>query len=195
MNGAVVGSMRYYGAEYGLNYGVSIPTIRDLGRTESNEGKDHKFAKYLYLQEVRELRLVSLWFADPATIEQNQELDFWAKGIINTEVAEEAAFVILKRVESIVTWLDRGTELLQYCAVLAIAGAITEGGNHAPLEEIRPRLIELLGANPSILPKAIIPLLEQLLRHGESKQVMDFLSQMPSNSACNNIREEMSWRM
>ncbi|MFR9602984.1 MAG: DNA alkylation repair protein [Rikenellaceae bacterium] len=195
MNGAVVGSMRYYGAEYGLNYGVSIPTIRAMGRSETAEGKEHRLGRYLFLQEVRELRLVSLWFADPSLIEENQELDFWAKGIINTEVAEEAAFALLKGVESIDRWLNEESELLQYCAVLAIAGAIAEGGNHAPLNEIRPRLIELLGANPSILPKAIIPLLEQYLRRAESKQVVEFLGQMPSNSACNNIREEMSWRM
>ena len=49
-NGAVADAMRCYGAPYGLNYGVSLPTLRKLARAET---PDHDFARYLYLQEVR----------------------------------------------------------------------------------------------------------------------------------------------
>ena len=45
MNGAVADSMYYYGDNYGLNYGVSIPTIRSKA---AKAGRDHEFAKYLY---------------------------------------------------------------------------------------------------------------------------------------------------
>lgn len=31
-NGAVADAMRCYGAPYGLNYGVSLPTLRKLAR-------------------------------------------------------------------------------------------------------------------------------------------------------------------
>ena len=34
MNGAVADSMRYYGTRYGLNYGVSLPTIRTIASKE-----------------------------------------------------------------------------------------------------------------------------------------------------------------
>ena len=33
-NGAVADSMRFYGRPYGLNYGVSLPTLRRLARAE-----------------------------------------------------------------------------------------------------------------------------------------------------------------
>ncbi|MBD9301287.1 MAG: DNA alkylation repair enzyme, partial [Alistipes senegalensis] len=52
-NGAVADSMRLYGKPYGLNYGVSLPTLRTLARAE---GTDHEFARYLYQQDVRCLR-------------------------------------------------------------------------------------------------------------------------------------------
>ena len=61
-NGAVADAMRCYGAPYGLNYGVSLPTLRKLARAET---PDHDFARYLYLQEVRELRLAALHIARP----------------------------------------------------------------------------------------------------------------------------------
>jgi len=41
-NGAVADSMRYYGAPYGLNYGVSLPTLRRIARAEA---PDHAFAE------------------------------------------------------------------------------------------------------------------------------------------------------
>ena len=44
-NGAVADAMRCYGAPYGLNYGVSLPTLRKLARAET---PDHDFARYLY---------------------------------------------------------------------------------------------------------------------------------------------------
>ena len=32
MNGAVADAMYYYGANYGLNYGVSLPTVRQIAK-------------------------------------------------------------------------------------------------------------------------------------------------------------------
>ena len=57
MNGAVADAMFYYGNNYGLNYGVSLPTVRQIAREQS---ADHELALYLYKQQVRELRLAAL---------------------------------------------------------------------------------------------------------------------------------------
>ena len=57
--------MRYYGTPYGLNYGVSLSTLRRLARAEA---PDHGFARYLYRQDVRELRLAALHIALLKTI-------------------------------------------------------------------------------------------------------------------------------
>ena len=64
-NGAVADSMRYYGTPYGLNYGVSLPTLRRIARAEA---PDHGFARYLYRQDVSELRLAALHIACPACL-------------------------------------------------------------------------------------------------------------------------------
>ena len=89
-NGAVADAMRFYGRPYGLNYGVSLPTLRRLARAE---GTDHDFARYLYRQDVRELRLAAFHIADPARLTP-EEYPFWGEGLLNSELAEEGAFAL-----------------------------------------------------------------------------------------------------
>ena len=109
-NGAVADSMRYYGTPYGLNYGVSLPTLRRIARAEA---PDHGFARYLYRQDVRELRFTP------------EEFPAWAAGIVNSEIAEEAAFALLSRAEAFPAlfsaWIASPDALLQYAALLAAA--------------------------------------------------------------------------
>ena len=93
-NGAVADSMRFYGAPCGLNYGVSLPTLRTLARAEA---ADHDFAKYLWRQDVRCLRLAALHIADPARLTPG-EFAFWGDGLLNSEIAAEAAFALLSRI-------------------------------------------------------------------------------------------------
>lgn len=120
-NGAVADSMRYYGTPYGLNYGVSLPTLRRIARAEA---PDHGFAHYLYRQDVRELRLAALHIACPACLTPD-EFPAWAAGIVNSEIAEEAAFALLSRAEAFPAlfsaWIASPDALLQYAALLAAA--------------------------------------------------------------------------
>lgn len=119
-NGAVADAMCLCGKPYGLNYGVSLPTLRRIARAEM---PDHDFARYLYVQDVRELRLAALYIAQPERVTMD-EAAFWAAGIINSEVAEEASFALLSRVgvlpELFRSWIT-ASPLLQYAALLAAA--------------------------------------------------------------------------
>ena len=120
MNGAVLDTFRCYGADYGLNYGVAIHTLRDMAR---GVGEDDGFARYLYQQQVRELRIIALWTASPTEIRSVESAEFWASGIINSEVAEQAAQALLCRIEPIdellLAWTAQPNELLVYAAMLA----------------------------------------------------------------------------
>lgn len=119
-NGAVADAMCLCGKPYGLNYGVSLPTLRRIARAETS---DHDFARYLYVQDVRELRLAALYIAQPERVTAD-EADFWAAGIINSEVAEEASFALLSRVGVQPAIFERwmaASPLLQYAALLAAA--------------------------------------------------------------------------
>lgn len=124
-NGAVADAMRLVGAPYGLNYGVSLPTLRRLARAEK---PDYAFAKFLSLQDVRELRLAAYHIADPAGLTPG-EFPFWASGIVNHELAEEAAFALLPRIGDFPalfrTWTAAGMPWpLQYAALMAASRVV-----------------------------------------------------------------------
>ena len=92
-NGVVADTMQYWGKAYGLNYGVSLPTIRAVARAER---PDSDFARFLYRQDVRELKLAAFWIADPVQV-TSVEFSDWGEGIANSEMAEECAFALMSR--------------------------------------------------------------------------------------------------
>ena len=80
-NGAVADSMRYYGTPYGLNYGVSLPTLLDFSKIQIggndmayNKAKEEK--KWRLWKEAEEKQLRSLGVSED-TIEQLRVHD-WA---------------------------------------------------------------------------------------------------------------------
>ncbi len=121
-NGAVADSMRLVGLPYGLNYGVSLPTLRRLARAET---PDHDFAEFLFRQDVRELRLAAFHIAEPDRLTPDDSA-FWAAGIDNNELAEEAAFALLSRAGAFPAlfglWIAPSQPLLlRYAALMAAA--------------------------------------------------------------------------
>ena len=121
MNGAALDTMRYFGADYERNYGVQIYAIRNLAR---EVGTDHALAEYFYTQRIREAQLVALWIADAEQVKA-ADFDFWAEGIINSEVAEQASHALFSRIaeidELLENWCSSENALLAYCALLSAA--------------------------------------------------------------------------
>lgn len=123
-NGLVADTMHYEGARYGLNFGVSLPTIRTIARRER---PDHAFACFLIGQQVRELQLAAFHLADPDYLTDPAEAARWRRALNNTELAEEAAFALLSRSEALPqllpAWLSdaAAAPLPAYAAMLAAA--------------------------------------------------------------------------
>ena len=117
-NGVVSDSMRDKGIVWPLNYGVSIPSIR---ASIQEYCPDHSFGKFLYEQQIRELRLSGLMICSPEAVTA-EELPFWARGVINTEVAEHISYMLSR--SSVLgfvleQWLVSGNVLLSYAAMLS----------------------------------------------------------------------------
>lgn len=200
-NGVVADEMGYYGRTYGLNYGVSLPTLRAIAH---EEGRDHAFARYLFLQDVRELRLAALHIAQPEQL-CSAELASWAAGICNSEVAEEAAFALLSRADAFPelfpAWIAAPNPLLHYAALLAAARSA-----HLTAEWIAPAI----GAVRSCAAEnAEFPFAAHLVAQGvvamfvalgaqneENRQAVfraaDSLGKLPT---ADFIHEELAWRL
>ena len=191
MNGAVLDTFRYYGAKYGMNYGVAIHSLRQMA---TEQGTDHDLAHFLFLQQVRELKIIALWIADPKCFD-SVDMAFWSEGIINSEIAEQAAQALLCKVADIDSlldsWCHSDKELLCYAALLAAArsrvaskeavgravttAVTTLGNNHLAAQGV----ISLLGAYVGI----------------DKKYAEQLLAALPDNPTATAVREEIAWRL
>ncbi len=188
MNGVALDTMRYFGADYERNYGVQIYAIRNLAR---EIGTDHELAEYFYMQNIREVRLVALWIADAERVAA-PDFDFWASGIINSEVAEQASHALLSRVadvaELLQRWCSSDNALLAYCALLAAA----RNG----------------GVEPTVTVSAILSAVEnfsdnRLVAQGATalainlpdKAIKNLLENLPATPTAQLVKEELSWRI
>ncbi len=201
MNGAVADAMRYYGEKYGLNYGVSLPTLRQIANQEQ---PDHSLAQYLYKQQVRELRLAALHIAQPEKI-TSSEADFWTEGVINSEVAEEMAFAMLSKAAEakaiIDKWSDSDDELLIYTALMA-ASRNTENISKELILKIES--IASRYNSSRIIAQGIVALLVAANNAGDDKSIIAStiakikeLAIVPQSgfSTMRYIAEELEWRI
>jgi 3-methyladenine DNA glycosylase AlkD len=188
MNGAALDTMRYFGADYERNYGVQIYAIRNLAR---EIGTDHELAEFFYKEAIREVRLVALWIADAERV-ATSDFDFWASGIINSEVAEQASHALLSRIADIAEllqrWCSSDNALLAYCALLSAA----RNGRVEPTAAISAILlaVERFSDNRLVAQGATA-----LAMQIDDKVVQELLSSLPDSPTSTLLREEISWRV
>lgn len=194
MNGAVADAMYYYGADYGLNYGVSLPTVRQIAREQE---KDHALALYLYKQQVRELRLAALHIAQAEAITM-EELPTWAEGVINSEIAEEMAFALLPRTTIIsdifTAWSESDNEFLVYATLMAAARS--ELARDTNIVNATPNILSRFSAS-RIIAQGVVALLAAAYDCDAEarKAVAKVIEGLEESPAANYVKEEMSWRM
>ena len=190
-NGMAADAMCSYGGQYGVNYGVAAHTIRDRAKTE---GKDHAFAEYLYRQDVRELRIAGLWIADAKEIKPSN-FHFWAAGIINSEIAEQAAMALLSEVERIDDLLAEGSQsdniLLCYAAMLAAARS-GERDDEMALGALY-RIIDTFLDN-RLAGQGAVALLAAIAER-DVEAVKNFVATLPQSPTALFVREEIAWRV
>ena len=194
MNGAVSESMATHGQQYGLNYGVSIATLREIAAGES---KDYTFAKYLYQQQVRELKLCACHIADPKMVDTH-EFPFWSRGITNAELAEELAFALLSKIYDINSlmgiWTTESNEMVAYAALMAASR------NERTMSEVAYIAIEnAIKANPEseYIAQGVVALVCYIASRDKSVKVgiPTLLSNLADSATKRRVEEELEWRL
>ena len=190
-NGMAADAMCSYGGQYGVNYGVAAHTIRERATAE---GKDHAFAEYLYRQDVRELRIAGLWIAEAERIIP-ADFHFWAAGIINSEIAEQAALALLSGIERIDDllgeWSQSENILLGYAAMLAAARSEVRDDEMA-----LGALYRIIDAFPDnrLAGQGGVVLLAAIAERN-AIAVKNFVETLPQTPTAQFIREEIAWRV
>ena len=188
MNGAALDTMRYFGEDYARNYGVQIYAIRNLAR---EIGTDHELAKSFYIENIREVRLVALWIADAEQVDV-ANFDFWASGIINSEVAEQASHALLSRIADIdkllIAWCESDNPLLAYCVLLSAArNGRVEGANGV---QAIVHAINTFSDNRLVAQGATA-----LAINLADEAIKELLANLPDNPTSQLLKEEIAWRV
>lgn len=194
MNGAVAETMNSDGQKYGLNYGVSIATLREI---VASEPKDYEFAKYLYRQQVRELKLCACHIADVQMVDTH-EFPFWSRGIANSELAEELAFALLSNIYDINSlmgvWSSESNELIAYAALMAASR------NERTTSEVAFVAAErAVRANPDsrYIANGVVALMCYVASRDKSVKVgiPVMLARLADSPTKRIVEEELAWRM
>ena len=115
MDGAVAQSMRNKGLGYKLNWGVTLPRLREKA---DEIGKNYDLAIALFKEDVRECQILATMVMPPDEV-LPEVIDIWMEQISSQEIAEQAAFNLFQYLpyapEKAFTWIASNRELYQLC--------------------------------------------------------------------------------
>jgi 3-methyladenine DNA glycosylase AlkD len=115
MDGMTAQSMRDKGVEYKLNWGASIPMLRDMA---AEIGKDYELAIELWKADVRECKILATMVM-PADRMLPEVVDIWMEQTTSQEIVEQAAFNLYQYLPyapaKAYQWIAFDKELYQLC--------------------------------------------------------------------------------
>ncbi|MBQ9671538.1 MAG: DNA alkylation repair protein [Prevotella sp.] len=115
MDGATAASMREKGANYRLNWGATIPRLREM----ANEiGPNYDLAIELWKENVRECKILATMIMPPKQM-LSEVVDLWMEQTETLEIAEQAAFNLYQHLDyaadKAFLWLSSENDLTQIC--------------------------------------------------------------------------------
>lgn len=196
MNGAVTDAMREYGGGqqgYGLNYGVSLPTIREVA---AEYAPDHELAQTLWQQDVREMKLAALFVEDDAAVTAEQ-MERWAADWRVPELAEQCAMQLFWRSPeawpTAVGWgvLTGEGSALRRLAAFYMLGRLAAGAQVAD-EAFAEALADGRLFGSAATERSVVYALREIYRHREAlrERVMAVLPQVPQE-----VADEVRWQV
>jgi hypothetical protein len=127
MDGAVAASMRTKGVEYKLNWGATLPRLREKA---DELGKNYDLAIALWKENVRECKILATMLM-PADEVLPEVIDIWMEQTPTQEIAEQAAFNLYQYLpyapEKAYTWMASSEPLYQLCGFHIITRLFMNG--------------------------------------------------------------------
>ena len=115
MDGAVAQSMREKGLDYHLNWGATLPRLRQKA---DELGRNYDLAIALWKENVRECKILATMIM-PADVVLPEVIDIWMEQTPTVEIAEQAAFNLYQYLPyapaKAYTWIASDKELYQLC--------------------------------------------------------------------------------
>lgn len=135
MNGVVSTSMREHGVDYKLNFGVSIPKIKEIA---SLYPENSQLADMLWQQDVRELKIIAT-LLQPVEGFTEEKATQWAADIKHQEIAEQYCMNLLQEIPSAnvlaAEWILKENGFTPVIGFLLYARLFSKGYQLSPEEE------------------------------------------------------------
>lgn len=138
MNGVVSTSMREKGINYKLNFGVSLPKIKEIA---TQYKQDPALAETLWKEDVRELKILAT-LLQPIDLFTQEQAEHWASTVTQQEIAELYTVNLLQKLpyaEELATdWIQRPEEFIQVMGFLIFTRLFMQD---IPLKEASIKLL------------------------------------------------------
>ena len=158
MDGAVAQSMRDKGVNYHLNWGATLPRLREMA---DEIGPDYDLAIALWKENVRECKILATMLMPPDEI-LPEVVDIWMDQIPSLEIAEQLSFNLWQHLpyapEKAYQWLASEREYDQYCGFHVLTRLFMNGQepNERDINEYVDQLLSALqGPYPSVRKSAM----------------------------------------
>lgn len=127
MNGMASRSMRDKGADYKINWGVSLP---DLQQMALEYGKDYELAIELWKEDIRECKILATMLMPPEQMPA-EIVDIWMEQTHSQEMVEMACFHLYQHLDYAPVlayqWMAAEDDLHQMAAYLILARIFSRG--------------------------------------------------------------------
>ncbi len=158
MDGAVAQSMRDKGLNYHLNWGATLPRLREKA---DEIGKNYDLAIALWKENVRECKILATMIM-PANEILPEVVDIWMEQVSSQEIAEQVAFNLWQYLpfapEKAYQWIASEKEYDQLCGFHVLSRLFMNGqdpnerGTNEYLDQV---LSALQGPFPSVRKAAM----------------------------------------
>jgi 3-methyladenine DNA glycosylase AlkD len=166
MDGRTAQSMRDKGLDYKLNWGASIPMLREKAE---EIGKDYGLAIELWKADVRECKILATMIM-PVERMLPEVVDIWMEQMTSQEIAEQAAFNLFQYLpyapEKAYQWIASDKELEQLCGfhILSRLFMNKQEPNERGINEYIDQALAALQGPPMVVRKAAM---QSMIRFSE----------------------------
>jgi hypothetical protein len=158
MDGAVAQSMRDKGLNYHLNWGATLPRLREKA---DEIGKNYDLAIALWKENVRECKILATMIM-PANEILPEVVDIWMEQVSSQEIAEQVAFNLWQYLpfapEKAYQWIASEKEYDQLCGFHVLSRLFMNGQdpNERGINEYLDQVLSALqGPFPSVRKAAM----------------------------------------
>ena len=127
MDGSVSQSMRQKGLDYRLNWGITLPRLREMA---DGIGQSYDLAIALFKEDIRECKILATMLMPPGEV-LPEVIDIWMEQITSQEIAEQAAFNLFQHLpfaaDKAFTWMASDRELYQLCGFHVLSRLFMNG--------------------------------------------------------------------